>query len=142
MAGKQPFRANSAYQNQEGVSGLIMDVDRWRLNINEANEEEEEPFDDDEDIGLPVSDEDQEVCMLQQLYADVEKQSSHKLTSVREMIDDTRSEQPMSVQSKATDEREPPACKAFESDTGSAQKTPQAKDQLRSSVKESYLPTA
>jgi hypothetical protein len=34
-----------------------MEVDRWRLRINEANEEEEEPF-DDEDFGLAVADED------------------------------------------------------------------------------------
>jgi hypothetical protein len=98
MAGKQPFRANSAYQNHEqaDVSGLVMEVDRWRLHINEANEEEEEPF-DDEDFGLAVADEDQEVCTLKNLYADVEKESYHKLITSARDTGDARSEQPMSV---------------------------------------------
>lgn len=142
MAGKQPFRANSAYQNQDptDVAGLVMEIDRWRLKINEAEEEEEEPF-DDEDLGLAVADEDQEVLTLGRLYADVDKESGHKLTSVRE-TEDARSEQPMSVQSKATDDREVPVCKAFESDTSSVQHTPKPKDLLMSALKESYLPTA
>ena len=63
------------------------------------------------------------------------------MTSVRE-TEDVRSEQPMSVQSKATDEREVPICKAFESDSGSAQQTPKPKDLVQSALKESYLPTA
>ena len=63
-----------------------MDVDRWKLKINEE-ECEEEPF-DDEDFGvenLPVADE--EDPGLGSMFIDLEKgisKSSHNLSSVAE----------------------------------------------------------